>query len=45
MTLRRSLALLVSAAAVIAAAACSSPTAPKKACDVVTWGSGTTLSC
>jgi hypothetical protein len=45
MTLRRSLALLVSAAAVIAAAACSSPTAPKKACDVVTWSGSTSLGC
>jgi len=35
MTIRRSIALLVSAAAVIAAAACSSPTAPK-GCDVIT---------
>jgi hypothetical protein len=40
MTIRRSIALLVSAAAVIAAAACSSPTAPK-GCDVVTSGSST----
>jgi hypothetical protein len=35
MTIRRSIALLVSAAALIAVAACSSPTAPK-GCDVVT---------
>jgi hypothetical protein len=35
MTIRRSIALLVSAAAVLAAAACSSPTAPK-GCDIVT---------
>jgi hypothetical protein len=40
MSIRRSLALLVSAAAIVAAA-CSSPTAPTpKACDVVTMGSG-----
>lgn len=41
MTIRRSIALLVSAAALIAAAACSSPTAPK-GCDVVTNTSNTT---
>jgi hypothetical protein len=41
MTLRRSIALLVSAV-VIVAAACASPTAPnKKGCDVVSSGSGT----
>ena len=41
MTLRRSVALLVSAA-VLVAAACASPTAPnQKSCDVVTAGSGT----
>lgn len=40
MTLRRSLALLVSAA-VLVASACASPTAPSpKGCDVVTTGSG-----
>ena len=38
MTIRRSFALLVSAAALVAAA-CSSPTAPTaKSCDVVTMG-------
>jgi hypothetical protein len=41
MTIRRSVALLVSAAALIAAAACSSPTAPK-GCDVVTNAGNTT---
>jgi len=41
MTIRRSIALLISAAAVVAAAACSSPTAPK-GCDVVTNTSNTT---
>ena len=40
MTIRRSIALLLSAAVVIAAAACSSPTAPK-GCDIVTSGSST----
>jgi len=35
MTLRRSITLLVSAAALIAAAACASPTAPH-GCDIVT---------
>jgi hypothetical protein len=35
MTIRRSIALLISAAALLAAAACSSPTAPH-GCDVVT---------
>jgi hypothetical protein len=35
MTIRRSIALLVSAAALIAAAACASPTAPK-GCDILT---------
>ncbi len=38
MTIRRSVALLISAAALIAAA-CSSPTAPK-GCDVVTTTGG-----
>jgi hypothetical protein len=40
MTIRRSIALIVSAAALVAAAACSSPTAPK-GCDIVTSGSST----
>jgi hypothetical protein len=40
MTIRRSIALLVSAAALVAAAACSSPTAPK-GCDIVTNNSNT----
>jgi hypothetical protein len=40
MTIRRSIALLVSAA-VLVAAACSSPTAPTKACDVVTSAGST----
>jgi hypothetical protein len=40
MSIRRSLALLVSAAALVASA-CASPTAPTpKSCDVVTMGSG-----
>ena len=43
MTIRRSIALLVSAAALIAAA-CSSPTAPK-GCDVVTNNGGNIVSC
>jgi hypothetical protein len=41
MTIRRSIALLVSAAALVAAAACSSPTAPSKGCDVVTSAGST----
>jgi hypothetical protein len=40
MTIRRSIALLVSVAAVLAAAACSSPTAPH-GCDIVTSGGST----
>ena len=41
MTIRRSVALLISAAALVAAA-CSTPTAPTpKSCDVVTVGPST----
>jgi hypothetical protein len=40
MTIRRSIALVLSAAAVLAAAACSSPTAPK-GCDIVTSAGNT----
>jgi hypothetical protein len=45
MTIRRSVTLLVSAAALMAAA-CSTPTAPtsSKACDVVT-GNNSNLTC
>jgi hypothetical protein len=45
MTLRRSVALLVSAA-VLMAAACASPTAPNtKGCDVPSMGSSTIVTC
>jgi hypothetical protein len=40
MTIRRSIALVVAAAAMIAVAACSSPTAPK-GCDVVSTSGST----
>jgi len=44
MTLRRSVTLIVSIAAVVLAAACAnSPTSPK-GCDIITNGSGS-LSC
>jgi len=40
MTLRRSITLLVAAAALVAAACSSSPTAPKGCGDIITNGSG-----